>query len=311
MISIKKAFSIIMVLIISAEISNAAIKDALFATIGHKAVTQSDILNEIKIILILNGEEFTKDKKKELQSAAVNTIIMRNIKKIEIEKYDNLQFNEADLYKELERLSNNLNIDLNTLRNILVNNEINFEIVAERIRIELLWNSLIFSLYNKKLLINLDEINEQLKLHQGKKEVKEFLISEILIQSVNKDKIETTVQELKDKIEIEGFEKVAINNSISESSTQGGDLGWVSENAISEELKSRIINIKIGNISEPILLPTGILIFKLRNKRIVKKKIDLDQVKDLLVKVEKNKILNMYSLSHYDSVKRTVTIDYY
>jgi peptidyl-prolyl cis-trans isomerase SurA len=310
MISIKKIFSIIMLLVISVEISNAAIKDSLFATIGHKAVTQSDVLNEIKLILILNGESFTEDKKKELQSAAVNSIIMKNIKKIEIEKY-NLEYNNADLLKELENLSSNLNIDLNTLRNILINNEIDFELLAERIRVELLWNSLIFSLYNKKLLINLDEINEQLKQYQGKKDVEEFLISEIIIKSVNKDKIETTVQELKDKIEIEGFEKVAIDNSISETSTQGGDLGWVTENVISEELKSKIINTKIGNISEPIFLPTGILFFKLRDRRIVKKEMDLDQIKDLLVKAEKNKILNMYSLSHYDSVKRTVTIDYY
>ena len=310
MISIKKIFSIIMLLVISVEISNAAIKDSLFATIGHKAVTQSDVLNEIKLILILNGESFTEDKKKELQSAAVNSIIMKNIKKIEIERY-NLEYNNADLLKELESLSSNLNIDLNTLRNILINNGIDFELLAERIRVELLWNSLIFSLYNKKLLINLDEINEQLKQYQGKKDVEEFLISEIIIKSVNKDKIETAVQELKDKIEIEGFEKVAIDNSISETSTQGGDLGWVTENVISEELKSKIINTKIGNISEPIFLPTGILFFKLRDRRIVKKEMDLDQVKDLLVKAEKNKILNMYSLSHYDSVKRTVTIDYY
>ena len=39
----------------------AAIKDSLFATVGNKAITQSDIIDEIKIILILNGQSFTED----------------------------------------------------------------------------------------------------------------------------------------------------------------------------------------------------------------------------------------------------------
>ena len=34
-----------------------AIQDSLFATVGNKAITKSDVLNEIKIILILNNEK--------------------------------------------------------------------------------------------------------------------------------------------------------------------------------------------------------------------------------------------------------------
>ena len=41
------------------------IKDSLFATVGNKAITQSDIINEIKIILILTGQSFTEDIKEQ------------------------------------------------------------------------------------------------------------------------------------------------------------------------------------------------------------------------------------------------------
>ena len=33
--------------------SNAVIKDALFITVGNKAITKSDIINEVKTLLIL------------------------------------------------------------------------------------------------------------------------------------------------------------------------------------------------------------------------------------------------------------------
>ncbi len=287
------------------------IKDSLFATVGNKAITQSDIINEIKIILILTGQSFTEDIKEQLQSGAIQSIIKRNIKKIEIEKYNSLTFNRPDVDKELKKLANNLYMDLDTFKNTFIANGIPFSNVIDQIQIELLWNSLIFELYKDRLVISLDEISEQLKSIQNKKEIEEYLISEIIIKPVPKDKLESTIKEIKNKIKIEGFEKVAMNLSISETALQGGDLDWVSENAISEKFKSKIINTPVGNISEPILLPEGILFFKVRDKRKLKKIVNLEDAKNQLVNFEKTKILRMHSLSHYENLRKSITINYY
>ena len=287
------------------------IKDSLFATVGNKAITQSDIINEIKIILILTGQSFTEDIKEQLQSGAIQSIIKRNIKKIEIEKYNSLTFNQPDVDKELKKLAGNLYMDLDTFENTFIANGIPFSNVIDQIQIELLWNSLIFELYKDRLVISLDEISEQLKSIQNKKEIEEYLISEIIIKPVPKDKLESTIKEIKNKIKIEGFEKVAMNLSISETALQGGDLDWVSENAISEKFKSKIISTPVGNISEPILLPEGILFFKVRDKRKLKKFVNLEDAKNQLVNAEKTKILRMHSLSHYENLRKSITINYY
>jgi parvulin-like peptidyl-prolyl isomerase len=287
------------------------IKDSLFATVGNKAITQSDIINEIKIILILTGQSFTEDIKEQLQSGAIQSIIKRNIKKIEIEKYNSLTFNQPDVDKELKKLAGNLYMDLDTFENTFIANGIPFSNVIDQIQIELLWNSLIFELYKDRLVISLDEISEQLKSIQNKKEIEEYLISEIIIKPVPKDKLESTIKEIKNKIKIEGFEKVAMNLSISETALQGGDLDWISENAISEKFKSKIINTPVGNISEPILLPEGILFFKVRDKRKLKKFVNLEDAKNQLVNAEKTKILRMHSLYHYENLRKSITINYY
>ena len=287
------------------------IKDSLFATVGNKAITQSDIINEIKIILILTGQSFTEDIKEQLQSGAIQSIIKRNIKKIEIEKYNSLTFNQPDVDKELKKLAGNLYMDLDTFENTFIANGIPFSNVIDQIQIELLWNSLIFELYKDRLVISIDEISEQLKSIQNKKEIEEYLISEIIIKPVPKDKLESTIKEIKNKIKIEGFEKVAMNLSISETALQGGDLDWISENAISEKFKSKIINTPVGNISEPILLPEGILFFKVRDKRKLKKFVNLEDAKNQLVNAEKTKILRMHSLSHYKNLRKSITINYY
>ena len=91
----------------------------------------------------------------------------------------------------------------------------------------------------------------------------------------------------------------------------GGDLGWVNENLMTSNFKSTVVNTSIGEISNPIILPEGILFFKVRDKRKIEKKIDLKKAKKQLVNAEKQKILNMYSLSHYDTLKRSISINYY
>ena len=104
---------------------------------------------------------------------------------------------------------------------------------------------------------------------------------------------------------------MAINLSISDSARRGGDLGWINENLISKKLLSPIANTPVGNISEPILLPNGILIFQVRNKRKVEKNINLEKTKNELVNSEKERILNMHSSSHYSNVRRSISVKFF
>ena len=158
---------------------------------------------------------------------------------------------------------------------------------------------------------NIEEINEQLELIQNAKETYEYLISEIILKPVAKDMIQNKTDEVREKIKLEGFEQVAIDLSISETALKGGDLGWVNENVLSKEFKSKITTTKVGEISEPVLLKEGILFFKVRDKRKVEKFSSLEDAKNQLVKSQKTKILNMYSLTHYDNLKRSISIEYY
>ena len=291
--------------------ADSKIKDSLFATVGDKALANSDIVNEIKIILIINNQPYKEELKEQLQSTAVKEAIKRLVKKTEVSRYEGLTYNTPDLDNEIKKIANNLNINPEALKERFENEGINFSTVIENFRIELLWNSLIFNLYQERLNVNLEEIDEQLSLYKDNIEVYNYLISEIVIKPASSTELESEIKKIKDRIALEGFDKVAMELSISETSSKGGDLGWISENTIAENFKSKIINTNVGEISEPIVLPEGVLFFKVRDKKSVKKNIDINEVKNKLIFNEKTKILNMYSLTHYEKVKRNVVINYY
>ena len=312
MINMNKIILIIFITFFCFVKSNAKIEDSLFATVGNKAITQSDIVKEIKIILILTGQSFSEEKRDELQKAAIKSSIRRAVKQIEVEKYPSLQISEVDLNNKLIDLAINLNMDLDSLKGIFLANTIDFSNVVEQVKTELLWNSLIFELYKGMLSINVEEIDEQLKLIKDKKLIKkEYLLSEILIQSVSKENLESRIEEVLNKIEIDGFKKVAISLGISETSTKGGNLGWVNEDIISDKLISNVRNAPLGSIIDPILLPSGILFMKVRDKREVERLTNLEVAKNNLITLEKTKILTMHSVFHYDKLRRSMSVDYH
>ena len=311
MTKLKKIIFVLITSLLFVSAGNAVIKDSIFATVGNKVITKSDIINEIKIILILNGTSYSEEIKDQLDQSAIQSIIKRTIKKIEIEKHDSLRFNPKDIEVELEKLASNVNMDLDTLEQTLIANGINLSVINDQISTDLLWNSLIFLLYKDRLSINLNEIEDQLQMLDQNKEINEYLISEIIIKPISKENLEVKLKEIYNEIETKGFDNVAIEKSISETAIKGGDLGWINENTIAKEFREKIVKTSIGKISEPIFLPQGILFFKIRDKRTLKKFISLEDTKNQLVSAKKMKILNMYSLSHYDKLIRTISIVYY
>ena len=77
---IKKIILVILISLICLEKANTEISDSLFMTIGDKAIAQSDIVNEIKILLILNNESYSDEKREALHRVSVQSIIKRKIK---------------------------------------------------------------------------------------------------------------------------------------------------------------------------------------------------------------------------------------
>ena len=132
----------------------------------------------------------------------------------------------------------------------------------------------------------------------------------ILLERLSQDKLPEKINEIKNEIKINGFEKTASKYSKSESAWKGGKLGWIKETMLSKKFKEILKKTSTGSISEPVLMPEGIMILKLSDKRKVENEVDLEVVKDSLLKDEKQKKLKMYSLSHYNKLKQSILINY-
>ena len=114
-----------------------------------------------------------------------------------------------------------------------------------------------------------------------------------------------------DFIDNYGFEAAASKYSISDTSVNGGKIGWIKKNNLNEKLKKQVSKLNEGQISKPIEIPNGNLLIKLNQKRELKSKIDLDLEVKKQINFEQNRQLDSFSLNFYKKIKQNSTINEY
>ena len=126
-----------------------------------------------------------------------------------------------------------------------------------------------------------------------------------------KTKNQIAIGDLIKNIKEKGFENTAIEFSSSPTAQQGGRLGWISESKFSKKMLKFVKKTKIGSITEPITIPGGILILKVKNKRVEENKIGLDKKMKELIEIEKNNQLSNFSTNYFNQVKNNTKIKYF
>ena len=100
----------------------------------------------------------------------------------------------------------------------------------EKIKIEALWNELIVAKFSSRIKINENELRQKIT-NESKAKIKSYLMSEILFEVNQIDDLETKFKKIDKTISEQGFENAALKYSISQTSSIGGKLDWINENA--------------------------------------------------------------------------------
>ena len=199
-----------------------------------------------------------------LKKIAVDQLINTKLKKIELSKY-NIKIEESNVMNYLKNISKG---NIEEFKNIFKDNNLNYNLYIEEIKIQLGWQQLIYSIYQSKVIVKDDDIKNELKKILNKKLfIKEYNISEIDIALEKNNQTNEKIFEIRNQIRDLGFENAAKQLSVSSSSAFGGSLGWVNENILSKKIYDILINLKIGDISEPIFSATNVMFLQLNDIR--------------------------------------------
>ena len=304
---IKKIFLLFIFHILFYPNITIAKENKILFKVNNKIITSVDILNEMKYLDLINKD--FKDTKDNLKiEIAKNSLIREKIKYNELSKL-NVNFNIKDeLFDEIIRNNlKNINIDNQKDFNLFFkNNDIDPKLIKEKIIIEVMWKQLIYQKYIKKVKIDKKKIeNDLLK----SKIQKEYLLSEILIEMDSKQSLENKLELIKKTIKENNFSIAALNYSISESSKNGGKLGWIKENVLSKKIKDKLNQIETGKYTDPILIPGGFLILKIEDIRKTEVKLDIKNQIQSIVEKKTNEQLSRFSNIYFKKLKKNTFVN--
>ena len=285
-----------------------SIENKIIAKVENSVLTSHELKNKIRVTLILSDQEINQNNINKIKSNVLTSLLNLKIKKLELEKYK-VDIKKIDANNHLSTISSN---NIIGLKEKFIRNNLDFNLFLSEVKTELAWRQFIFNMYNSKVNVDGKDIDFELaKIIENKTIIEEYKISEIEIFVEKGVQNDNQINFIIEQIQTIGFENTAEKFSISASSVNKGDLGWINSRSFSKKIYEIVKNMKPGDISRPIRNPNSILFLKLIDKKKSQSnEIDKDEIKNRLIKQKKNELFNLYSNSHLSKLKNNTLIEY-
>ncbi|MDC1129476.1 peptidylprolyl isomerase [Candidatus Pelagibacter sp.] len=293
---------ILLILIIFTPLK--AIETYVELKVNNEIITNIDLNTQYKYLIALNNELKNANKETVLKLAR-ESIIREVIKKNEISKYYVFESSDDFLDDVIENFHKKMNIEnLNDFEVYLNQYNLTLDDVRYKVKIEMLWNRLIGSKYKSQINIRENILKQQIEKDSNNSMfVKEYELSEIVFQIDNKNDLNNKMILIQRDIDDKGFRNTANIYSISDSAKFGGNIGWITEKQLSQEINLAIEKLEIGEISKPIKVVSGFLILKIENKKEKIFKKDKKKILEQAITFETNKQYGQFSIIYYNQIR--------
>ena len=305
---IKSIIFLFIYLVSFSNISLAKEKNKIVLKIENKIITDFEVTNQILSTLLLTQQDVTQKNVNSQKERSLQLLIQHKLKKIELSNHD-IKSDKNQINNYLSSISSNSPTEL---EKIFKNNNVDYQLFLEEIETQLKWQQLIYQIYATKIEIDENVIDQEVNnIVNNKSKIEEFKISEIELILKNDGTDESRVSNLLKEIEENSFEKAAVRFSMSDSSKNNGDLGWVNGKSLSKIIYNIINVMEIGQISEPIRRQNTILLLKLSDKKTSSSSsINRDELKKKIINLKKNELFDLYSRSYLSKLRNTSFIEY-
>jgi peptidyl-prolyl cis-trans isomerase SurA len=285
-----------------------ALENKILVKVNNTIITSVDIFKETQYLIAMN-KDIKKLSKNKIFDIAKNSLIRKTIKQNEIAKYNNNKNLDEKFTNQLIK-TNAIKLGFSSIDDFqkhLMSYGLDLKDLKDRLSTTVLWNDLIVKKYSNKLRIDKEKIREEILLSD--KKLKSYLISEIVVDLPSGANIEEQYKIIDNEILKTGFDNAALSYSISDTSSSGGNLGWIKETALNKSIKNKISNLEIGQHTKPIIISGGFLVLKVKDIKEINQQLDIEKELQKRIIENQNQQLNQFSLMYYNRVKKDVKIN--
>lgn len=243
----------------------------IVAVVNEDAITQKDLDDRMKLIMASSGMPNTADIRRKLAPQVMNTLIEEQIMLQEARKL-NIAVKPDEVEKGFASLAKQNKLTADQFKSMLKKGGISTVTLQNQIEAHLSWSLVVQQRLSPRVSITERDVDDALSRMTKNVGRSEYLLAEIFLP-VDDAKSEGKVRQLASSMSAEiragraSFYKLAQQFSKSAGSANGGDLGWVQDEQVANELADSLKDMKANQVSDPIRSPNGYHILFLRETR--------------------------------------------
>ncbi len=262
-----------LVLFVGAQAALAARSESIAVVVNEDAITVSDVNDRMALIIASSGLPNSQDIRNKLKLQIIGALVDEQIRLQEARRLD-LEITQGEINKGFEAIAQQNNFGPEEFRVMITKGGLNIATMEDQIRAQIAWSKVVQAKLRPQVIISDGDIDNHLERLTANTGKPEYLLSEVFLPIENPGE-EAQTRQLAQKLvqEIRSgkatFVKIAQQFSKSAGAPQGGDLGWISQGQLQQELDAVLPRIAAGQVSDAIRTASGLHILNVREQRVI------------------------------------------
>jgi peptidyl-prolyl cis-trans isomerase SurA len=247
--------------------------ESIAVVVNEDAITVSDVNDRMALIIASSGLPNSQDIRNKLKLQIIGALVDEQIRLQEARRLD-LEITQAEIDRGFATIAQQNNFEPDKFRKMITQGGLNIRTMEDQIRAQIAWSKVVQAKLRPQVVVSDSDIDSYLERMTANTGKPEYLLSEIFLP-VESPGEEAQTQQLAQKLAQEirsgkaPFFKVAQQFSKSAGAPQGGDLGWISQGQLQQELDDVLPRIEKGRVSDPIRTSSGFHILEVRDQRVI------------------------------------------
>ncbi len=250
----------------------AAAQDMLraVAVVNDEIISMLDLDMRTRLAILATGQKDTAEFRDRIVPQVIRGLIDERLQSQEAERLD-IKVADEQVSARVEDIVRRNKMTVEDFENLLKRRGILQIALREQVRAHLVWRALISRRLRPTVTISDDEVEEVVDRITASRGSTQRLVSEIFLSVdtvLREEEVRRNATRLFEQVRA-GANFAAVAREFSESATtaRGGDLGWVQDGQLPEELDRALATMSPGSLSIPVRTLSGYHILFLRDQR--------------------------------------------
>lgn len=240
------------------------------AIVNDIVISDYDLEQRMSLFVATSGVRPTPENLERIREQVLRSLVDEMLQLQEAQKYQ-IKVSPDEVDKAIQQIAQQNNIPLEQVQQVLRSAGVQMATLRTQVAAELAWSKLVQQQLGPRVDITEEEVSEAwARISEGGSRT-QFLVSEIFLgvdQPEHEEDVRKGAEQLADQLRFGApFPAVARQFSQSPSAASGGDIGWVQDGQLAEELDRALHELRPRQFAGPIRSAGGYYILLLRDRR--------------------------------------------